>query len=162
MLVGILSDTHDRVDAARAAVRILRHRGAEYFIHCGDVGGEQVLDELAGLQCAFVWGNNDWDRTSLERYAAEIGLQCCGVFADLEIGGKRFAVIHGDDMALKKKLIDEQQHDYLLQGHTHVMQERKVGSMRLINPGALYRAHPKSVALLETTTDVLEFVELKI
>ena len=48
MIVGILSDTHDRVAAAAAAIERLRQHGAEYFIHCGDVGSERVLDQLAG------------------------------------------------------------------------------------------------------------------
>src|SRR4051812_19223606 len=81
MLIGILSDTHDRLEAARAAVQRLRQRGAEYLIHCGDVGGQEVLDELAGVPTAFVWGNNDWDRIALARYAEEIGLSCYGSFA---------------------------------------------------------------------------------
>ena len=33
---------------------------------------------------------------------------------------------------LKQRLIDEQKHDYLLQGHTHIQDDRRVGRMRLI------------------------------
>ena len=160
MLIGILSDTHDRVETARAAIRILRQREAEYFIHCGDVGGEGVIDQLAGLQAAFVWGNNDWDRPALAKYADSIGVRCCDTFGDFELGGKKFAVIHGDDTRLKRRILDEQRHDYLLQGHTHVRRDERVGRVRVINPGALHRAKPMTVALLNTSTDVLEFIEV--
>ena len=160
MLIGILSDTHDHAEAARAAVQVLRGRGAEYFIHCGDVGGEAVLDQLAGLPAAFVWGNNDWDRVALAKYAEKIGLNCYGSFADLSLGGKKFAVIHGDDTRLKRRLLEEQRHDYLLQGHTHVPNDVRVGKVRVINPGALHRANPKTVALLDTENDALEWVEM--
>ncbi|HEV8604704.1 MAG TPA: YfcE family phosphodiesterase [Tepidisphaeraceae bacterium] len=160
MIIGILSDTHDRTDAMAAAVQLLQARGAEYFIHCGDVGSTAVLDSLAGLKGAFVWGNCDWDRTGLQRYAQVIGIDCFGAFGELEVDGRRIAVHHGDDPKLKQRLLSEQRHDYLLQGHTHVRQDVRVGKIRLINPGALHRANPKTVALLDTARDAVEFLEI--
>ena len=160
MLIGILSDTHDRTEAMAAAVQLLQSRGAEYFIHCGDVGSPAVLDFLAGLKACFVWGNCDWDRLGLQRYAKSIEIDCFGVFGDLELDGKRIALIHGDDPTLKRRLLSEQKHDYLLQGHTHVRQDVRVGRMRIINPGALHRANPKTVALLDTAGDSVEFLEI--
>jgi hypothetical protein len=160
MLIGILSDTHDRTEPMAAAVQLLQARGAEYFIHCGDVGSPAVLDFLAGLKAAFVWGNCDWDRFGLQRYAKSIEVDCFGAFGELELGGKRFALIHGDDPALKRRLLSEQKHDYLLQGHTHVRQDVRVGRTRIINPGALHRANPKTVALLDPASDSLEFLEI--
>lgn len=160
MIVGILSDTHGRVDTAHAGVAILRAAGAEYLIHCGDVGEEDVLDALAGIPSAFVFGNNDWDRRGLERYAKDVGVTCLGAWGSLEVGGKRFAVIHGDDFALRRKLLDAQEHDYLLQGHTHVPADERHGRTRLINPGALHRARPRTVATLDTGSDRLTFHEL--
>ena len=97
MVIGILSDTHDKIDAMRMAIATLRHAGAEFYIHCGDVGGQGILDLLAGLPGVFVWGNCDWDRASLEPYAKHLGLTCCGKMADLKLDGKRLAVLHGDD-----------------------------------------------------------------
>lgn len=161
MRIGILSDTHDRLPAMRAAIDTLRQHGAEFFIHCGDVGGEPILDQLAGLPCAFVWGNNDYDRMHLQRYAGQLGVVCYGNFADLELGGKRIAVIHGDDFRLRQRLLAEQRHDYLLQGHTHVRRDERVGVVRCINPGALHRAREKTVAILETAGDELTFFTIQ-
>lgn len=158
MLIGILSDTHDRVDAMAAAMDVLRRRGAEFFVHCGDVGSERVIDHLAGVPAAFVFGNTDWDRASLTRYAQKLGVACYGAFADLDLGGKKVAVIHGDDFRLKQRLLSEQRHDYLLQGHTHARADERVGKVRLINPGALHRAREKTVALLDTAADGLTFL----
>ena len=153
MLIGILSDTHDRADAMAAAMKLLRDAGAEFFVHCGDVGSERVIDHLAGAPCAFVFGNTDWDRAALARYAQSVGVDCRGAFADLDLGGKRVAVIHGDDFKLKQRLLSEQRHDYLFQGHTHVRADERFGRTRLINPGALHRAKEKTVALLDTAAD---------
>jgi predicted phosphodiesterase len=72
----------------KAAIHLLRKHGAEFYIHCGDVGSERVIDHLAGLPAAFVWGNNDWDHADLERYAEKLGIACHGAMADLELGGK--------------------------------------------------------------------------
>ncbi|HEY1628897.1 MAG TPA: metallophosphoesterase family protein, partial [Tepidisphaeraceae bacterium] len=75
MNIGILSDTHDRLDNMLAAMQLLRDGGAEFFIHCGDVGGERILDQLAGFPAALVWGNNDWDQAELSRYAESRSIQ---------------------------------------------------------------------------------------
>ena len=150
MRVGILSDTHGHIDALKIALEMLRGARAEYFIHCGDVGGERVLDQLAGLPCTFIWGNNDFDVASLEEYAAKLGLSCGNRFAELTLGGKSFAVLHGDDAMLKRKILDQAKYDYLLQGHTHVFRSERIGRTHLINPGARYRASPKTAAWLDT------------
>lgn len=160
MLIGILSDTHGRAQMTAAAVALLRDRGAEFFIHCGDIGGENVLDELAGLPCAVVFGNTDWDRDKLARYAARLGIQVGDPFADLELAGKRLAVLHGDDHELMQQLLASQQYHYLLHGHTHVRCDQRVGRTRVINPGALQRARKKSVATLDLAADSLSFVEV--
>lgn len=157
MRIGILSDTHDRIEITGRAVALLRGAGAEFLIHCGDVGGQQVLDQLAGIPCALIWGNNDWDRPALSRYCQSLGLDCYGNFADLELAGKRFAVSHGDDAAMTRRVLVEQKYDYFLHGHTHVAEDHRVGRTRVINPGALQRARTKSVAMLDTAADALEF-----
>ena len=157
MLLGILSDTHDRLNAAAAGIAALKEAGAEYFLHCGDVGGEQVLDQLAGLRAAFVWGNNDWDRVGLQRYATELGIQCFGAFGELELDGKTIAIAHGDDDRSVRRVLDGQRHDYLFVGHSHVKADMRVGRVRVINPGALHRAREKTVATLDTATDLLRF-----
>ena len=156
MLVGILSDTHDKIDPLRSALQKLKARGAEYFIHCGDVGEQGVLDQLAGLPLTFIWGNNDWDVAELADYAKSIGLACGGRFAEITLDGKAFAITHGDNPALKQRILKEQRHDYLLLGHTHIFDDERIGRTRIINPGALHRAHVKSVALLDTANDRLE------
>jgi len=162
VIIGILSDTHDRVAAMAAGLQALRDAGAQFYIHCGDIGTQPCIDLLAGLPSAFVFGNTDWNRAALAKYAASIDVPCYGNFASLELAARKIAVIHGDDFRLKQRLIDEQQHDYLLQGHTHVRDDRRVGKMRLINPGALHRATEKTVATLDPERDLLKFHSVKI
>ena len=160
MLVGILSDTHNNLPAMAAAMAALGQKGVQYYIHCGDVGSTRILDYLAGERAAFVWGNCDYDRVGLRNYAGTLGVTCLEAFGELELGGKRFAVLHGDDHRLKARVLAEQKHDYLLQGHTHMQADEKTGRTRLINPGALHRAREKTVAVLDTESDKLEYLRI--
>jgi putative phosphoesterase len=162
MLIGILSDTHDRYEIMGDAVRALQARGARFFIHCGDVCTPHLLDHLAGLPSAFVWGNCDWDRLALQRYADSIAVPCYGMMASLDLGGKQVAVLHGDDRQRMEAVLRAQKHDYLLHGHTHVRRDERVGKTRIINPGALFRAAEKTVALLDTDADVLEYLRIPV
>ena len=158
VIVGILSDTHDRVDAARAAVKLLQEHGAEYFIHCGDVGSERILELLAGLPAAFVFGNCDWDQPGLQRSARGLNLTCLAAGGNLELAGKLFRVEHGDCPGTMRHALDAQTFDYLLHGHTHVQRDERLGKTRIINPGALHRARQKTVAVLDTETEALKFL----
>lgn len=158
MIVGILSDTHDRLTATVAGIDVLQQAGAEFFIHCGDVGSEQIFDQLAGLNCVFVWGNNDWDRSGLSRYAQALGIQNGNTFVEVPFGGKLAAVTHGDDAKIVRRVLEEQRHDYLFVGHSHIKADHRVGTIRVINPGALHRATPKTVAILDTQSDIVRFL----
>jgi putative phosphoesterase len=157
--LGILSDTHSQIAITRRAVALLAENGAEYYVHCGDVGDEGVLDVLAGLPAAFVFGNNDFDHVGMQRYAEAIGIQCLGTGGVLELAGKRVAVTHGDELltVAKYRRVGSGV-DYLLTGHSHVRHDQRIGSVRWINPGALYRAGVKSVATLDLSSDVLQFL----
>ena len=158
MIVGILSDTHDRVDAARAAIKLLREHGAAYLIHCGDVGSEQILDVLADLPAAFVFGNTDYDLRGLQRYALDLNITCLAAGGHLELGGKLFHIEHGDDPRTMRRALDGQTFDYLLHGHTHLQRDERIGKTRIINSGALHRARERTVAVLDTETDTLKFL----
>lgn len=160
MLLGILSDTHSDTQSTAAAVAALAQRHAQMLVHCGDVGSPMVLNELMGMPAAFVWGNCDYGRQDLENHARRLGIRCGGSFLELEIDGKRIAVLHGDNVTMKKELLARQEHDYLLQGHTHVAGEDRCGRIHIINPGALHRARPHTAALLDVPTGRVELLTI--
>ncbi len=160
MIVGILSDTHGRADTAATAVHVLLNHGVEYLVHCGDVGGEDVLDAMVGTPAMFVFGNTDYDYGTLTTYAAAIGVSCGRTCGKLTFGDKLAVVTHGDDSALVARLLKEQKIDYLFMGHTHVKLDRREGRIRVINPGALYRTSQKTVAVLDTVADTVTFIPI--
>lgn len=161
--IGILSDTHDQLANALEGVNLLRQAGVTRLIHCGDVGSTRIVDVLAGMSGSiFVFGNTDYDREELSDYAHTVGVHCAGTSDILEIAGKRIGVTHGDDPRILSRLTRAEAHlDYLLTGHTHVRHDRRVGGIRMINPGALHRCAIKSVATLDLMTDELVYLSLK-
>jgi uncharacterized protein len=158
MKVGLLSDTHGRFAIAERAARTLLLAGAKHLVHAGDVG-DGVLDALAivGLPVAFVFGNNDFDRATLRKHAELLGMTCLGEAGTIEVAGKRIAVTHGDVSKLVDAVIGAQSADYLITGHTHVRHDLQAGTVRRINPGALHRAQPKTAAVIDLETGVLEW-----
>jgi putative phosphoesterase len=156
MLLGILSDSHGQHRLVAEALRLFDGLGVEYVIHCGDVGSTAVLDYLVGRPCSFVWGNMDAMHLGLRGYPAKVGLPPPKPPLRLELGGKVLLVFHGHERGFHEALRVGQA-DYFLHGHTHYARDERVGRVRVINPGALYHAAPKSVATLDTAADDVRF-----
>jgi len=59
--LGVLSDTHRRVDLTQFCLETLKAEGAEFLIHAGDIVEREILDllESSGLPYVAVLGNND-------------------------------------------------------------------------------------------------------
>jgi putative phosphoesterase len=164
MLLGILSDTHDHPNRTRRAVDLLQSAGAQALVHCGDLNSPAIVRLLSGLPSWFVFGNNDVlgrhdvrAAQQFEAVAEEVGAVCLQWGGIIELSGKRIAVTHGHQGVEERRLLAVQP-DYLLTGHTHERHDRRVGPTRLINPGALHRVAEFTVALLNLSTDELQFL----
>jgi uncharacterized protein len=160
MRLGILSDTHDKLERTELAIEMLRRAGAEALIHCGDLTSPAIVVALAVLPSWFVFGNNDSDMVPhLERAAAESGVVCLHWGGVIELAGKRIGVVHGHMSADLRRVLAAAP-DYLLSGHSHIASDTVVGSVRRINPGALHRAEEFTVALLEIESGELQFLSV--
>jgi uncharacterized protein len=158
VLFGLLSDTHGNLPATRRAIGALTDRGADLLLHLGDVGDERVIDLLAGIPARVVFGNCDDDR-SLTRYAEALGLTVDHPLGRFEADGRSVAFTHGhEDEPVKRAFAGKP--DYFLHGHTHQVRDERIGSTRVINPGALFRARRYSVALLDPGRDHVEWIEV--
>lgn len=160
MILGILSDTHGQAQRTAVAIRALQAVGAERFVHCGDVGGVDVLEALAGLDVAIACGNVDCPDSRLVDYAATLGLSVGRPPPiRLEIEGRSIGVFHGHEPAFRRLVdglvetglapADLEPFQYVLHGHTHVANYERLGSTWFLNPGALHRAPFYSVATLD-------------
>jgi uncharacterized protein len=160
MLLGILSDTHNRFTRTALAIELLKSEGAEVLVHCGDLTEPEMVSVCSILPCYYVFGNNDADDVPLIRQAIEEtnGI-CLGWGGEFSLSRKRIAVTHGHmNKDLRRLLASEP--DYLLSGHSHIPHDYHEGRTRRINPGALRRADRFTVALLDLETDELKFIEV--
>ena len=160
MLIGILSDSHGHARPVRAAVALFDRLGVEHIVHCGDIGGTDVLEELVGRRCTLVWGNTDFPAGGILAFAQAAGLPTPQPGpVQLSLDGKSIAVFHGHERGFEAACVSWEG-DYLLHGHTHERRDERIGRTRIVNPGALHRARPKTVATLDTTPDELVFHEI--
>jgi putative phosphoesterase len=157
MLVGIMSDSHGDAAATARAVALLIEHGAKKLFHCGDICGEEVLAELAGHDCVFVWGNCDVPSPGLRKYVTALGLLWPNSLVRVQVDGKRIGLCHGHEKGLREAAAAL---DYLFHGHTHDPTDSRQGQCRIINPGAIHRASIKTVATLNLRADDLRFWRL--
>jgi putative phosphoesterase len=165
MKLGLLSDTHGHLERTERALSLLHEQGAEHFIHCGDIGSDLVLDLLLGVTAdgtplTVVPGNVDeWD-PGFMRYARSLGFTLSPI-ERISLHDRTFAVHHGHQSHSLQQLLTDPDVEILFTGHTHIARDEQVGHVRVINPGAVYRASIPSVAVLDTGIgDALTYLEL--
>ena len=165
MIVGILSDTHGNAPRTATAAALLLANQVEAVCHCGDVGGKAVLAELAAafdpeqIPVYCVPGNIDWE-PDLRRDSHHTRIRLLNRFAEIRLGGKRVALLHGHDVPRLRHARTSNTYDYVLTGHTHQFADDRIGKTRVINPGAVHRASGPTVAVLDTTRDEVRFIPL--
>jgi putative phosphoesterase len=118
--------------------------GVELILHAGDVGGDEILDELSIIAPVHaVSGNTDAPGNPRLRSAI-----------DIVLGGVSIHVSHGHELGAPRpeKLLTRYAADVIVYGHTHVPLVTKADGRLVVNPGAAGAARfdiKPSVAILE-------------
>jgi len=159
-MLGIISDTHENEKATKKAVALFRKNKADLVVHCGDIISPAMIELFEGLNMKFVFGNNDGEEKGLNAQAKKFGFEEITHEKEFECNGRKFYVYHGTNEDKLGAAIKSNKYDYVLTGHTHVKRDEKIGNTRVINPGALFRAYPYTVALLDAEKDELEFIKI--
>jgi putative phosphoesterase len=153
MLIGLVSDTHGLVRPELHTVLA----GVELILHAGDVGGDEVLDELKLIAPVLaVYGNTDMPGDP--RLAAAIDQ----TFDDVTVH-----VSHGHEVGTPtpEKLLARYPAQVIVYGHTHRQLVSHAEGRVVVNPGAAgarrFKLQP-SVGLLRLEGDrvSVEIVEL--
>lgn len=158
MRIAIISDTHGNQRLVSRALLELREHGITTVLHCGDIDDPQTVEMFRGFTTHFVFGNCDTDKAALRAAMADIGATLHEHFGSVELEGVKLAFTHGDNTKLMRDVERSEYYDFLFYGHTHQAEEHRSGPTRVINPGALHRARPKTFAVLDLRSRELESV----
>ncbi|MCJ7719875.1 MAG: metallophosphoesterase [Candidatus Hadarchaeum sp.] len=163
MKIGIMSDTHDRLDAVEKAIDLFNREKVEHVLHAGDLVSPFVAPKFAKLKAKLyiVWGNNDGDKEFIRVKFGEIGITPLGNFATLELDGKKIALLHGTHEEIVGALLRSGTFDVVVRGHNHRAEIRE-GKTLLINPGEVcgYLTERQTVAILNLTGLKAEILHL--
>ena len=123
-VIGVISDTHGllRPDVHTALA------GVELILHAGDVGGDEILTELALIApVRAVYGNTDAP-----------GQPALSATIEVAIAGVSIHVSHGHEVGAPtpRKLLERYAADVVVYGHTHRPLITRAADRLVLNPGA--------------------------
>ncbi|MDD3277176.1 MAG: YfcE family phosphodiesterase [Kiritimatiellales bacterium] len=166
MKIGIISDTHGQVDLALAASREFIFRAVDAVIHCGDIGSDMVLTEMAALFDALdipiyaVLGNCDIQH-EMDYFEEVPGVNLMGRVAHLTLANRKIAVLHSDDEAHFEALVQSNTYDYVFFGHSHTRRNDQIERTRVVNPGSAGRGMHPSCAIVNLVEDDVTFFTIR-
>ena len=163
MKIGLISDTHDNIQNIQSAISLFSDKHVSFVLHAGDIVSSEAVQAFTGVKLIAVLGNNDLEIDRLTNAFDKIGGQLKGEFYEMEQEDLIFALYHGTDSRRKESLIQSGKYDVVVCGHTHIVQNKKVGKTLVINPGTAngwffgYRA---TAVVFDTKSREPEFLNL--
>ena len=161
MKIGIISDSHDRIETTNKAIQIIKEKGGEVLIHCGDFCAPFMMNELSKFdgEVHCVFGNID-DRFTTPNRAKSLGINFHGDTAILEIDNKKILVNHHPDIA--RAFASTGEYDAVFHGHNHTAKKEKIKDTLLVNPGEImgWKSKP-SLAIYDTESNNVEIIEIE-
>ena len=158
MLIGVLSDTHDRVPMIDAAIGLFERRKVAALIHAGDFVAPFAVRSLLNFKGPIyaTYGNNDGERPGLKKLLPDLVDGPLWVKLD----GRSILVHHFIDWCEPG---DIARADVVITGHTHEVVNRLDGRKLFLNPGECCGwVHGRcTVAILDTDGPSAEVFELE-
>jgi putative phosphoesterase len=150
MRIGVVSDTHGHLENALNAARMLESLEVAEVLHCGDIGSPRVPAVFSRWPTHYVLGNVDHgDDELLAQAVMAAGGTFHGAFGDIHLGNRRIALLHSDDARRFRQVTMGGEYDLVCYGHSHLAEQHAEGNTLILNPGALYRANPHKIAVVD-------------
>ena len=126
-ILGVLSDTHNRIDLQNQAIDRLKEYGATHILHAGDFESVEALRALSncGLPYACVFGNNDY---ALKEVASEYRIKSEPYY--IKIANLKIKMMH-----LPYYMTPDS--DIVIYGHLHKFHSSMEGNTLFLNPGEI-------------------------
>lgn len=157
-MVGVISDTHDDLEAIEVAYQMFAARAVDKVVHLGDLVSPFSLRPIvnSGIPTILLRGNNEGEfKLALDALEGEVTFYPSP--AETWLGDRRTLLFHGfGSLALTRKvahlLAETGDYEVVLYGHTHEVEVARVGSALVLNPGEACGCLTgrRTVAILDT------------
>ncbi|MBD3271992.1 MAG: YfcE family phosphodiesterase [Elusimicrobia bacterium] len=151
MKIGLIADTHDRLEKIEKAVAFFNSQELDLVIHAGDYVAPFTARVFSDLQVDMkgIFGNNDGEKPGLLRAYQEI-MHIEEAPYSFKVDDASIVVVHMDqnlDTLMKD-------HDIVVYAHSHQYDSKKEHNTVLINPGECcgYLSGMSTVGILDTKT----------
>lgn len=164
MRIGVLSDTHDNLDNLLTVLEILRQRGIQTVIHCGDLTDFSLISHFSGFRLIYLTGNMDAASGTIKKRVEQMREDnFAGLVFQGNLDGVMVAATHSHLEGKVMELVQEKRFCWIFHGHTHKRRDETIQGTRIINPGALggLVRGPRSFCIVDLTAGEVEFIELK-
>ena len=139
MKIGIMSDSHDNILNIKKAIQIFKENDVKTILHAGDLISPFCLPLFVDFKNRFYLcsGNNLGDVSLIKKKIVDIGV-FFDELGEIELDDKKFALYHGTNEIITNALLNSQEYDYVIVGHTHHKEVLQEGKTILINPGETF------------------------
>lgn len=160
-MIGVMSDSHDNIDAVKRAVRFFNKTQCELVIHAGDFIAPFAARELEQLSSPVkaVFGNCDGEKKGLKKTFLSLGEIEREPFI-FSYAGRTILLTHTH--FANEKHIRSGEYTAIVYGHTHKPDVRKKNGILVLNPGETggWLTGKNTVALLDPVSLEAEIVIL--
>lgn len=162
MRIGIISDTHDNLPQFHKAIDFFNDSKVSLVLHAGDIISPFCMAEFERLKCPVivVFGNNDGEKRLWYERIKTKGEIFPGAH-EFIYEGVRFLMTHSLDEK-PEEIASLSKYDVVIYGHSHKIEEQRIGSTLFINPGEAggWVSGKSTVVLLEIPKKTVKFVTL--
>lgn len=157
MLIGVMADSHDNLDALEHWVNYFNHHDADVLLHAGDVISPFCVPVLEGFNNAVyvTFGNNDGDRETLRDKAEGTHVNFREPPVTLDLTEGTVVMCH---KPTNLPVEPDSDVDLLVHGHTHERRLEDESSPVTLNPGEAggWLSGTSSAALVDVDSDGLD------
>ncbi len=162
MKIGIISDSHDRIENLNKAMEMMKDEKVSELIHCGDFTAPFMINELEKFpgNVHIVFGNIDDRYRTTKKVENSENVKLYGNNFEIEIKGKKIGAVHEPFFA--NMMAKSGDYDIVFHGHTHNKKKEKINDTLLVNPGELMgRKEKPGFAIYSIEKNKIEFKELR-
>ena len=136
MILGVVSDTHNRIAHVEEIISIFNSKKVDRVVHTGDITQAKTLEKFSRLDCQLigVYGNNDL----LEEGLGKVSIRNNFLIKDppliVNLDNRKIAIFHEPD-GINDLIAKDPSIELILHGHTHRYREEVIGKVKVFNPG---------------------------